>query len=283
VKNLLAWLLGCAGTAVAVLALTELATSGFHLAVQGPMRAVLSGTDSIIGVALGWIEPELSRYLHLAGKNLGLDLRLYPHWRYAFLLLWLYFASLSTLWWKAGGRGVAIFSLVWGFFVALIAGLSFGLVRIEPGAHDLISNALLSAIPLAAYLVFAIGISAWAATFLDRDQSWVEAVLSWLRPDLRLVTVAAALLVPAALATEIPRVHDVPNSGLLFAGLLIVLLSLYLVEVGVRDASVLRTGDESWTRAFLKTGSPRVGLPMMIAVVGTALMLLLSLKSLRGF
>jgi len=269
-KNLLIWLLGFAGTALAALCFAALAAAGFHLSLAPPLSSVLGAFDAAASLVFSG-DPALAKLVHLAGRKIGLELKLQPHWRYAFILLWLYFLSLSVLWWKAGGRGTTVFTVIWGFLVALLAGVAFGTLPIDPPRQDLLANALLAAIPLAAYLLFVFGISLWAASFLDREgASWFGSLLSWSRADLRLVAIASAVLLLAGFASTLPVAQSIANIGLTLAGIFVLFLSLYLIEVGVRDARLMRVDGESWTAAVLRTASPRIGLLIMLAL-GSAL------------
>lgn len=264
--KIMAWLTGGVAALLAALSFAAIGSSGFHLAGGD----VVSAFDSLMRTLFAPLESPLDKFVRWAGERLGAGLRLHGHWKYAFVLLWLYFLALARIWWGAGGRGAAIFSVAWGGLVALASALVFGSVEIDPLSRSFLANAIIGSVPLTAYALFTIGIGAWATIFLGREgRGWFAAFNSWTRGDLGLTAIGAIALGFALVAIHLTD-QEMPNAGLMLAGGFVGLLAFYLIGVGVRDVRKLRGDGESWFGAFARMQSPRIGMLVVSSLGGAA-------------
>jgi hypothetical protein len=166
------------------------------------------------------------------------------------VLLWLYFGAGARMAWKQGDRAGAIFRFLFGGLIAVPAGAAFGLVPMEPSAAAALAeeleasgvrvggrvglNLLSVLIPVAAIVVFALGISAWVATRFDRKgHGWLAAFIGYARTyPLIYAYVGLASVLGALLMNSVPVIHTwfgaASNPGLLLLFAIIGALAVFL-------------------------------------------------------
>ncbi len=112
-----------------------LARNGLGFRLLPFLDAVIEAYDSTFkDIALASVEPALKPIIEYINKTFDYDLRLYEHWKYSFVLLWLFFGSTAR---AASGMGTRItfyFYWIWAGFCALVFGVATGTQPFDSGS-----------------------------------------------------------------------------------------------------------------------------------------------------
>ena len=120
------------GIVVAALSLFALFKQFLDVGLAAPIRLMLDYYQQLLHALLGWADGPLNNFVAVIRSVTQLPLKLDPNWKHVFVLLWLYFSSDAKTNW-ATRKGFAIFSVLLGGFIALIASVT--LIDLE--AHAL--------------------------------------------------------------------------------------------------------------------------------------------------
>lgn len=195
------------GVIAAVLALTLFAWQGFHLPFGPVLTAIVEDYEKAAAIFFRLVEPSIRAELAAWGAYFGWTLELLPHWKHAFVLMWLYFGASAQDLWRAGNWGSAIGFGLWGGLIALLSGVVAGTVPLDATSSNM-------AMPLAVIFgvfVFELSNSLWYATFhrfggMTWPQQFVRQSkfdFAFLAAGLVLVAAGLALSVSALLITAI--------------------------------------------------------------------------------
>jgi hypothetical protein len=267
------WLFRWLGLGIGILSLVKLVDLGFHVGWIVPLRALIDYFEALLHVIFGWAEPYLKIALDFVNTKFGWSLHLYPHWKYVFTLLWLYFGADTKLTssfggsWQAGLRGGygyekgAIAAAAWGLFVALLASVAVGVEPFDGPIHGI-------------YLVLAT--SAGFVLYELGDRIWRQRITGsrkyLLFTRLAPLLLTAVIVAAEAFIAELPIARLLPNSGLIFLFAFISGLTLYYLCEGAWLATQITLDPQEPWRARLRFSTAfRIGSLMFQAIFGAAL------------
>jgi len=253
-----------------------LAWRGFHFGFGPLLEGVLKFFANEASDLIGLIEPFIKQRLVGLKPGDGWHLTLYPHWTYSFVLMWLLFGTLArTAWWE-GNKITAIFLVLWGGLVAIVAGALSGTVALE----DATSNMVMAFWPIAGVVVFYLGYDAWFTAFSrgtgDTWLSTFEQGAEWVLT--RFALPGVLVLVVGTQADKIPYVQTLASPGLTLLAALVVAAALYFLWRGA-TSSRYDDGKTPWQR-FLTNGDTHAALDMLSVMGGAAIVVWLGLKGL---
>lgn len=88
--------------AVGIVSLLVLSRDGFSIQLQGFVDAVATAYDDILkDIALATLEPFIASVLAVVRERWNISLQLYPHWKHAYVLLWLFLGSSIQVYMRA--------------------------------------------------------------------------------------------------------------------------------------------------------------------------------------
>lgn len=258
--NVLRWL----GIAAGIASLSVLAWKGFEFALGDFLIAVLEYYEGEVGRLFALLEPLINRQLSHLREWFGWNLQLYPHWKHAFILLWLYFGACARGYWQTGKAGSAAFVALWGGLVALVAGAASGTVALGNARGSM----FIALWPIAGVIVFELGYNAWVATFdRDRRDTWLADFGAL--TGFTLTRIALPGLLALVVGALIPQVRALPNPGLSLLFALTVVLAAFWVWQGSRDKVRL-----------LDDANSRIGFDMLTVIGGACVVVLLGMMGL---
>jgi hypothetical protein len=267
-RSVLWWI----GVTVGALALAALIAHGFGMRMAAPLDSVLDTFDFIMQAVFGKIEPQIARRLARMSAWAGRELHLYPHWRYIFLLMWLFFLADIRSAIEQRRPVLALILFVWGTLVALGAGIGAGTVAVDRNATAA-SDVLLVAFPALGVTLHQIG---WCLLEAVVSRGAGESALVRFGMFVRdeVLPIALGALLSIALATyarSIPLLAQSPEPGLALLVALIATLAFFHLWRGGVYAALDRLPDEPWMHAVSRTGSARLAYFMLSTLAGTAL------------
>jgi hypothetical protein len=252
------------GIIAGVFSLTILAWKGFHFSFGPFLLGVLEFYEDQAREFFSLFEPFIKEQLANLRAYIGWDLQLYPHWKHAFVLMWLYFGTGARVTWAGGDRGIAAILFLCGGLIAFVAGVLSGTVALDSTA----SNMIMAFWPIAGVVVFRLGITALNATFSRaKGYTWLGHFW-WVtrRNALRIALFGALALGIGTQAGKIPFVRTLPSPGLALLFALLIALALQALWFGARAQNV--AGGTSWQN-FLNDPRTRIGLDIL-SVIGLA-------------
>ena len=241
---------------------------GFDFAFGPFLLASLQAYEDQAHALFGLFEPFIKTQLDAVRAYVGWDLQLYPHWKHAFLLMWLFFGASAQATWKVGYRGTAIFAFVWGGAVALVMGIMSGTVPLDSEALVLW--------PILGFTLFGLGNAAWTAVFeRSASSSWLEHF--WIRGVTAYAVVgllAVIGLLDVGARSLFPELHTLPSPGLALLTALIVVLALFLLAAGVLRRL---SGSDGNSRVGLRNFDIEIALSMLAVIGGASGVVLLGM------
>ena len=267
------------GILTGILSIVSLVQAAFSVGIATPLALMLSFYRDMLQAVLGWADEPLSIFTEALGQTFGFDLSLDANWKALFVLMWLYFSSDARANWEHR-RGFAIFSVLTGGAAALSASLFVGLAE----TNELSSVLLRGSIPILAILIWEILREVWSTIFVistpsmnvvDKDRRVIFRDLAtvYAAPLLIIgafVVVSAALILPAVL------LNDNLDAGLIMSGIFIVLMAFYWLCRGAYLAVFDRRPGETRKNRFYRSGSTKMGLAVLAAIMGALLFFLLN-------
>lgn len=183
--------------ALGIMSAVLLARDGFNISLNNYLDAVVQAYDDAIKeVALLFLEPFILVALAKLREWFDWHLQLYPHWKHAFVLLWLFFGAIARSLMSMRYWAQTLFTFLWGMFCSVAGGVLAGTQPLsEPGTFWW---------PASFYCVYMTGNFAWSATFARTEGwTWLESFGLFGMPKL---AVAAACAMAAGLAVSDPAV-----------------------------------------------------------------------------
>lgn len=252
------------GIIAGVFSLTILAWKGFHFSFGPFLLGVLEFYENEASAFFNLFEPFIEEQLEHLRALFNWDLHLYPHWKHAFVLVWLYFGTFARADWAVGARSMAAIEFVWGGLIAFVSGVLSGTVALDGTA----SNMLMAFWPIAGVVVFRLGTSALGVTFYrSKDYTWLGDFWQFsLRGAVRYALVGGLALLVGTQADKIPFVQVLPNPGLALLFALTVAVALEALWIGASEQA--GPGNTGWQK-FINDARIRSGLDML-SVIGLA-------------
>lgn len=241
---------------------------GLDTTFTEPLRLMLEYYQRLVEFSLDWAEPSLKSVLRHVGDWIGLDLRLHAHWKYFFVLMWLYFGSDAKIAWRRGWRSSAIEYALWGGLVATTASVASGAIALDdPSMFPVV-------IPIAGFVVYEIVQGAWTATFHNFEgNTWGQTFRYYF---IRFAVANAVIGGMAVLFGQQAKKFGFSNPNLLLFIVFVIMLAMRNVGVGMWLAVRDREDGESWVSRFRRSASARLGVLLFITISGTALFLALN-------
>jgi hypothetical protein len=278
------------GILAGMFSLTILIWKGFQFSVGPLMQAVLQSYEDEARQFFSLFEPFLLNRLETLHEQFGWEVHLYPHWKHAFVLLWLYFGAVARSYWP-DAKGTSAAFVIWGALVAFVAA---GLVGIIAPGDELFETCIVL-VPTIAYLIFSFGTAAWTSVFLRdmlrnnyvSDDPLTDNIEDITRVRLFVDQTYYAFVyfgVPGAIASLItynsefiPLLKDAESPGL--AVLVFLTLSvavMYAIDPIIHPVEKL-SSEESWIDNYRNSRGVLIGLSMLSVVGGSIFFAILGL------
>lgn len=248
-------ILRLAAIALGIVSATIMAQRGFEIRFNEDFLTFFNSVGEIVGVIVTPIEIVL-RHVLAWFSSLGVEIELQDHWRYAFILMWLFLGA-----WARAQTVFAAFTFIWGGFCSLLAGVLAGSVPLSnPGVFWW---------PFACYLLFLSGGSVWIATAYrnqNTNYNWLEVF--WGVFGRRFFfSVVLAVIANVAIFLLFPLLRETSAPYLATLAVFVGLAGLInLVEGAFRRA---REGN-TWWQQWLGSPNARMGLDMLSVLGGAA-------------
>jgi hypothetical protein len=238
--------------------------------MSGLVRWSLEALRGLLDAAFSDFVEWLSQYLSYGIVwLLGLTPVLEAHWQNIFVLLTLYFFRDSDQFFRIKYVRSGVVSLVWGFFVALCAGVAAGLLPLAQSGFG--AYVTMVAIPLAAYVAYAFGATLanaiwYRQAFADYLQAPVEPFFAFLGKRMLWAMQRAFGGFLIALAGFVAlMVWPVPSPGLFMVAALVLVLAVYWLYRGtVQALAQSRSNGRSLGQSLWASGNITMGLDMFV-------------------
>jgi hypothetical protein len=149
------------GVLLGSLSIILLVKHGLNVGFTGPFQLIIEYYEKIIHLLLGWADAPLLELIRALSEGFGIRIQLFDHWKYVFVLMFLYFSSDSKANIRLGRYKFAVFSVLWGALVALVFSIATGTIALDAKKFSLLGLAF----PIIGLTAFELGRSAWSATF----------------------------------------------------------------------------------------------------------------------
>lgn len=236
-----------------------------------PLHLVLTYFRSFMDVMLGWLDPIVLSLLAKLGALFNIRISLAPHWKYIYVLLWLYFGAYARVYWSQGEKRSAVFSFLFGGLLALLAGVTAGL--------DWTQHAYAASIifwtPVSALVLFELGVAVFNFGFENPQNKTLATLLNYTAIQFVLPQMVIPGLVYAAMLRLATEPDSQQEAGLVGLFALSALMAVYwIVRVFFRTPRQVEP-----LRAFLKRVKDRAGYKigtLMLGTIAGALLFLLA-------
>ncbi|MFO1186152.1 MAG: hypothetical protein U1E87_01040 [Alphaproteobacteria bacterium] len=263
-------ILRLAAIALGIVSATIMARDGFNITLNEYLNAVLTAyDDALTSVTFIVFDPAIKVLFEKVRDWFAIDLQLLPHWKHAFVLVWLFAGAFARAF--ASNElvpGLSAFRFLWGGFCALLAGVVAGTVPL--------SDPRVFWGPIACFYLYGAGVPAWIATFFPFEvhltsphgagQKWVGLFWGFGAVFLRKTTVSAIMASSVFLGGN-RFIGTLPASGLAALTAFIGVMGLWgFVEFAFRPAG---EGD-TWWQQWLGSPYARIGLDVLSVLGGAA-------------
>lgn len=246
-------MLGLAGLALGIFSATMMAWKG--LGYQPVFHEFFARLEQLAGEAVAPLEEFALRPLIAWVRSFGFDVQLYPHWKHAFVLMWLIFGRSAQVFARLD-RSFAVRAWLWSAGLSLLSGLFAGTVPLS-------SYAVLWW-PCATYCAFNVLIMLWPS---DWGTDWSGAI------GFGLATVAFVALAAGGVPDIVPR-HVIPfddsqSPGLALLACFALVFGCLFVFVGLQDLSEGGKNEYALERGGIDSNLTQLGLSIL-GILGTA-------------
>jgi hypothetical protein len=116
-----------------ILSLVVLIECALDVGIVEPVKAMLNWYQQLIKTIFDLVGAEtgLRAVLKYLKQRMHVDLRVYPHWKYIFVPMWLYFGMDAKTIWRDQRKALGVFTFVWGGLVALAASVFASTVPLD--------------------------------------------------------------------------------------------------------------------------------------------------------
>lgn len=273
-RSTLWWLSLIFGT----LSVLMLIKNGFEVSFVSSIELILTFSDQLIQVLLGWAEPSIRSVLAEISTWFGWQLQLFPHWREVFILMLLYFSNGARTMWVNGLRWTALFEIALGTLLSLLASVGVGLLPVHASQSTAIDLVLI-AIPTIAMILYQVCMGAWVATHFarwrDSSQWWAHFLENASYTSAPYV-IGGLFAMSLCLASDsIPLLREVSNRGLVLLCALTIALALHTLWVGARIGLRSRRADQTaWDAIVANRNTIPLGLGILGTMTGAAVFVL---------
>lgn len=260
------------GLTLGVLSVLYLAKMGLNLGFHAPLARMLDYYRSTVEFFLGPAELLLKYILSCVSNWVGIDLHLYPHWKYTFLPMWLYFGLDARVYWHRKQRVSAAITILWGGLVALATSFAAGTILLDD------SNILFLIFPVTGFVIYEVGQAASDATLINPEEVLGEVPRWWKTFRyyfLRLAltnAIIGCLVILLCLQTQRLSLH-VPN--LIFQVIYLVALAMRNILLSAWIATFDRAKSQTWTDRFTGLSLQRHGFAIVTVIGGAVLFVVL--------
>jgi len=269
-KSTLWWL----GLVFGTLSVLMLIKHGFDYGFVAPLQLVLDYYEQLIEALFGWAEPFVRDLLQRLEAWLGWDLELHAHWKYVFVLLWLYFGADARVDLQGREWGLLATSIFVGGAAALVSSVAFGAL---PKAR-LNADALPVLFPVAGMVMYEVVRSAINAHLpagalrSGTRSKFYRGIVAFALPE-AVLGLLVVLCAEPVLGMLVPGYGG--NLSLLAFGSFMAVLAGYWVLRSAVRATFDRTSSEPWTSRFGRSGSQKIGFAMLQVSAASALFVVL--------
>jgi hypothetical protein len=218
--------------------------------------AVMDFLRNVNGIVSVFTDPIEDRLIHPVVRWLQQfrpDIELQLHWKYVFVLLWLFFGSYAKAFATRQRPIYTIILFLWSAFCALLGGILSGVAPL--------SSSVKIDEPIACFMLFILGISVWRATFeRTKGKTWFGEFGFW--GVFQLVLVVGIATISILIARK-----ETLSIGLASLAGLIGLNGVGLLIGGLFDLD----GDgDSWFQKWLNSSSATIGIDILSVLGGAA-------------
>lgn len=226
------------GLIFGTLSVVMLIQQGFNYGIVSPLQLILDYYDQAMQTLFGWSEPWLRSQLETLGRWFGWDAHLYPHWKYVFVLTWLYIFPWVRVWFSHRAWGYATYLSVVGISISLAVALACGVVDLAARQDLGVRSFLIVAIPVVGIALFGIARKVGAQHLLqyEADAPWLEIA----RPERIRLSLGLCAMFAAFVLAELTVLPQLGNVGLMVLGLLVFGLASFEIGRGLAYASRLK-------------------------------------------
>lgn len=260
------------GIVLASLSLVTLTRLAIDIGLSAPIHAMLEYYDTLVTSAFAWADPIAKITVNYFSNLFRLRLNIDPAWKHILVLLWLYFSADARANWGLGRAGFSIFTIVWGVFVGFLGSIAAGTTALTEPQLDLLAVFF----PVASLVLFEMGRSTWSAIFKmpppsKRGQGMGRAeIFCYLMMKFPISIVIVGTLVfltsKYGLSNQLTSLTNSQNLTVL--ALFVLTLLLLFLGRGIWQSFTDRAEAETWRERFARSGSARVGILMLITVMG---------------
>lgn len=253
------------GYLVSALSILNLVRIGFNTGYIHPIELMLNWYKLVLNLLLGWLEPYLTTAISRLETILPSDFRLYPNWKYVFILLWIYITS--DLYEYRTRRfilsGVITFAV--GLFLALVASAISSTVGPEqPSLYPV------SFFTIAFFFYEAIKAPLNATINRHHGKTWLQTC------NYYLIQFALADLVIGTIILIVGKVaqkYNIPIPNIALSSLYLVGMAVRDVAIGIRHANAAKNTTTAWRTRFRTSATGRHGLAVF-KILGAVTVLL---------
>ena len=246
------------GILTGTLSLASLLKNGLEVGFGTTALLVLEYYERLTQIVLGWTEPAIRQICTDFGDLFGVTLILQPHWKHILVLLLLYVGACFRSTWTEyqGNKIIAVYVLVWGICVSLIASVLSGLVPFDNSSMSLLAVIF----PIAAISVFEIGL-----TLIDARY--------FLNEGYRFAVLGIISILFGTQAKFIPILEEVSNVGLIVFLSFILMLGLYWSLYEIVRA---KNSDGIRWKNYTSAPTTRLGIILLSSIFGVFVFILLN-------
>ena len=278
-----------------VMLLKQAVVSGSFVA---PLQIALHYYENSMQFFFGWAELYLQAIIaYLIGWT-GWKVKLFPHWKYVLVLMWLYFGSLTSVYWRKfifrrdGNK--LIFQRAWWILIATTAlagfiglGVSVAAGTVAPDNRK--TNVLIPTFLAVGALLYQMTYGAWLATIINinrpEEASWWQMYRLAARVPMgfRAFGLIIALLILGMQWEKVPLVNSL-SPTLALCIVIVIILAFSWLWTGIEGAMPNHTPQGAswwqtfrtmnWWPSFRALSNTQIGVRMLVTVAGAILFIL---------
>lgn len=237
------------------------------------IKHMLRYYDTLIGVCFGWLSPVSEWFVQLFSKIFDWKLKLFPHWKHVFVILWLYFISSSRMiFTRSKSWLITLTGIVGGAVIALVSAAIAGSVYPNEKKDYL----LIALFPILGVVLFEICISC-AKSQHDKkkgvkfSKTFFKGFKNYVLPAILLGSIALYY------TTKLPSFDPnsfIINAGLVGLGFFIILLSSYWFIHSIIKSIIDREDGELFKDRVFRSGGFQLSRIVFNTIIAVTFLLL---------